>query len=167
MATQEEIQPAIDRILEDRTNAIWAYVREHAHSLNSDVACRWIRAACERGAEEIGSVLAEVAGRLDAATKRKQEISVELKAAHKQNADLQAQLLTVQSTAAQLQASLDECQQAGMILQKKLDALQKPKRKRDASDVSASESVATPDLLPQGISDEPRNPVGASPAAAC
>jgi len=49
--TLEELTASINRDLEERTNQIWALVRENRHSLDSERYCRLIREALNAATE--------------------------------------------------------------------------------------------------------------------
>lgn len=79
----------IDRKLDDRVNALWAYVRDNSHSLNSDVACGKIHDLIDEAVKvvkEENTRLRESVKRLKGSNKtlREQVAALELAAEQKE-----------------------------------------------------------------------------------
>jgi len=94
MTIIEELHRDIALDIEERTNQLWAYVREQRHSLNSERGCRMIREAIENAIESMAESISPLVMERDEAKAELQSIRRELRAAvdkaEKQNLRSQA-----------------------------------------------------------------------------
>ena len=74
MTMAQQMQSDIDRDIEERTNNIWAWVREHKHSLDSERGCRMMR-------EAITAAIEASTGRIEPLLDCIDELKAELRAA--------------------------------------------------------------------------------------
>lgn len=129
MNPTEAINPKVDHILEDQIGQIWAYVREHRDSLDSERGRKMIRVACERAVEKVDAMLTEVSARLEVVTKRKADLKAELKESHSLTGELQAKLVAAEAKAQEQQDALEAAKRENAALQQQVESLSRKKKK--------------------------------------
>lgn len=64
-AQQEQMSKAMERDIDERTTAIWSWVRENRHSLCSERGCRMMREAIDAATESLQYQLAPLIGEIE------------------------------------------------------------------------------------------------------
>jgi len=121
MTLTQQMQSDIDRDIEERTNLIWAWVREHRNSLDSERGCRMIREAI---AAAIEASTGRIEPLLDCIDELKRELKEARSAAKKADDGAEAQSKRMQGQLARLSKQAEQSHSVdGFMLMKVGDEL--------------------------------------------
>lgn len=111
MTMQSDLQQAIALDLEERTNALWSYVREFRHSLDSERGCRMIREGFDAAVEAVVTAIEPLVLKLEEAEDSLRQCRKEMKTADdsflKRSIAIRKQINELQKENERLRAELD------------------------------------------------------------